>query len=268
MEQANRLPDHEVCICCTGAQGERYAAMMRMATGEHKDTTLRATDTVVFSSSVIPGNERAVQLIFDIIMAQGPTIKHYRESEIHAGGHARQEDTEKMIKLIRPEVYVPIYGYPHMLHGNAKNAYKLGYDHDHVLITRNGQIMEFTKDSFQLTHMFASHEIKSVDGYTLGYTNETHLHDRYQLELNGCVAVSFAPIGKGWSYRYDVTGLPAFHVFPTLEKRLKEFLAGPALDTIEREKDLKRAKAFISKKVGDIIFDEIGKEPVVMTLIN
>jgi ribonuclease J len=125
MEQANRLPDHEVCICCTGAQGERYAAMMRMATGEHKDTTLRATDTVVFSSSVIPGNERAVQLIFDIIMAQGPTIKHYRESEIHAGGHARQEDTEKMIKLIRPEVYVPIYGYPHMLHGNAKNAYKL-----------------------------------------------------------------------------------------------------------------------------------------------
>jgi ribonuclease J len=84
MEQANRLPDNQVCICCTGAQGERYAAMMRMATGEHKDTTLRKSDTVVFSSSVIPGNERAVQLIFDIIMAQGPTIKHYRESEIHA----------------------------------------------------------------------------------------------------------------------------------------------------------------------------------------
>lgn len=268
MEQANRLPDHEVCICCTGAQGERYAAMMRMATGEHKDTTLRQTDTVVFSSSVIPGNERAVQLIFDIIMAQGPTIKHYRESEIHAGGHARQEDTEKMIKLIRPEVYVPIYGYPHMLYGNAKNAYKLGYDHDHVLITRNGQIMEFTKDSFRLTSMFASHEIKSVDGYTLGYTNETHLHDRYQLELNGCVAVSFAPIGKGWSYRYDVSGLPAFHEFPTLEKRLKEFLSGPALDVIEREKDIKRAKSTISKKVVDIIFEEIGKEPVVMTLIN
>lgn len=128
--------------------------------------------------------------------------------------------------------------------------------------------MEFTKDSFRLTSMFASHEIKSVDGYTLGYTKESHLHDRYQLELNGCVALSFAPIGKGWSYRYDVSGLPAFHEFPTLEKRLKEFLSGPALDTIEREKDVKKAKIFISKKVGDIIFDEIGKEPVVMTLIN
>ena len=194
MEQAKRLPDNQVCICCTGAQGERYAAMMRMATGEHKDTVLKPTDTVVFSSSVIPGNERAVQLIFDIIMAQGPTIKHYRESEVHAGGHARQEDTEKMISLIKPEVYVPIYGYPHMLYGNAKNAYKMGYDKEHVLISRNGQIMEFTKNSFRITHMFAPHAIKSVDGYTTGYTNEVHLHDRYQMELNGSVAVSFAPV--------------------------------------------------------------------------
>ena len=70
----------------------------------------------------------------------------------------------------------------------------MGYDHEHVLISRNGQIMEFTKDSFRITHMFAPHEIKSVDGYTTGYTNEVHLHDRYQMELNGSVAVSFAPV--------------------------------------------------------------------------
>lgn len=84
MEDANRLPDSEVTICCTGAQGERYAALMRIATGESKDTFLKPDDTVVFSSSVIPGNERSVQGLFDIILAQGPRIYQYKESEIHA----------------------------------------------------------------------------------------------------------------------------------------------------------------------------------------
>jgi ribonuclease J len=84
MEDANRLPDSEVTICCTGAQGERYAALMRIATGESKDTFLKSDDTVVFSSSVIPGNERSVQGLFDIILAQGPRIYQYKESEIHA----------------------------------------------------------------------------------------------------------------------------------------------------------------------------------------
>lgn len=70
MEEADKLPDDQVTICCTGAQGERYAALMRIATGESRDTSLRPTDIVVFSSSVIPGNERSVQGLFDIIMSQ------------------------------------------------------------------------------------------------------------------------------------------------------------------------------------------------------
>ncbi len=84
MAEADKLPDDQVTICCTGAQGERYAALMRIATGESFDTTLKPTDTVVFSSSVIPGNERSVQGLFDIIMAQGPRICQYKESRIHA----------------------------------------------------------------------------------------------------------------------------------------------------------------------------------------
>lgn len=125
MQEADKLPKEKVVICCTGAQGERFAALTRIATGESQDTALLPDDTVVFSSSVIPGNERSVQNLFDIISAQGPRIFQYKESEIHAGGHARRDDTLKMISLIRPEVYVPIYGYPHMLYGNARNAYEL-----------------------------------------------------------------------------------------------------------------------------------------------
>jgi ribonuclease J len=85
MEDADKLPDNEVVICCTGAQGERYAALMRISTGESKDTILKPQDTVIFSSSVIPGNERNVQLLYDLIYEQGPRVYHYKESEIHAG---------------------------------------------------------------------------------------------------------------------------------------------------------------------------------------
>lgn len=80
-------------------------------------------------------------------MAQGPTIKHYRRSEVHAGGHARQEDTEDDFPDQAMRFIIPIYGYPHILYGNARNAYKMGYNHEHVLISRNGQIMGFTKDA-------------------------------------------------------------------------------------------------------------------------
>ncbi len=192
MAEADKLPDDQVTICCTGAQGERYAALMRIATGESYDTTLKPTDTVVFSSSVIPGNERSVQGLFDIIMAQGPRICQYKESRIHAGGHAQEEDTKKMIELIRPEVYVPIYGFPFMLHGNAKNATELGYKDDHILIGKNGQIFEFTTDSFKLTNMYASHRLVTVDGNMIGYTKEDTLHDRFQLSTGGAMVVSIA----------------------------------------------------------------------------
>ncbi len=181
MEEANRLPDDRVTICCTGAQGERYAALMRIVTGESKDTSLKTTDTIIFSSSVIPGNERAVQGLFDLIAQQGAKVHHYRESEIHAGGHAKAEDTEKMITLLQPEYYVPIYGFPHMLYGNAKNAYRLGYDQDHVVLLKNGNILEFTKTGMRKTNEFVSHKLVTVDGTLVNYTGEKELHDRYQI---------------------------------------------------------------------------------------
>jgi ribonuclease J len=181
MADAAKLPDNEVTICCTGAQGERYAALMRIVTGESKDTTLKPDDVIIFSSSVIPGNERAVQGLFDLITQQGPKIHHYKESEIHAGGHAKEEDTKKMIGLLRPEFYIPIYGFPHMLRGNARNAYDLGFPKSKVPILRNGKILEFTKDSMRETDQYASKKLITVDGRMVGYTTEKELHDRYQI---------------------------------------------------------------------------------------
>jgi ribonuclease J len=268
MAEADKLPDDQVTICCTGAQGERYAALMRIATGESYDTTLRPTDTVVFSSSVIPGNERSVQGLFDIIMAQGPRICQYKESRIHAGGHAQEEDTKKMISLIRPEVYVPIYGFPFMLHGNAKNAYDLGYDENHVLIGKNGQIFEFTKDSFKLTNMYAPHRLVTVDGNMIGYSKEDTLHDRFQLSTGGAMVVSIAKKAGEYLYQFDNVGIPNMSEFPHLEKRLIQVLDTILQGDISKFRDIEALKKFIAKKIGDTVFDELAKEPLVMVLAH
>ena len=268
MAEADKLPDDQVTICCTGAQGERYAALMRIATGESYDTSLKPTDTIVFSSSVIPGNERSVQGLFDIIMAQGPKIRQYKESRIHAGGHAQAEDTKRMISLIRPEVYVPIYGFPFMLHGNAQNAYELGYDENHVLIGKNGQMMEFTKDSYKLTNMYAPHRLVTVDGNMIGYTKEDVLHDRFQLSTGGAMVVSIAKKGGEYLYQFDNVGLPKIGEFPHLEKRLIQLLDTILNGDITKFQDVEALKKHIAKKIGDTVFDELAKEPLVMVLAH
>ncbi len=268
MEDANRLPDDQVTICCTGAQGERYAALMRIATGESKDTFLKPDDTVVFSSSVIPGNERSVQGLFDVILAQGPKIYQYKESEIHAGGHARQEDTKKMISLIRPEVYMPIYGYPHMLHGNARNAYDMEYPKDKVIIGRNGQVMEFTKDSFRVTDDYVPHRLIEVDGYTIGYTNEEHLHERQQLMTGGTIAVSIAKKPGQYLINFDCAGFPELTNFPRMEARMRDFIQMTLAQDIQKFPDANHFKKHVSKKLHDIVFDEVGKEPIIMVLVH
>lgn len=267
MEQAAKLPDHEVTICCTGAQGERYAALMRIVTGESKDTTLKTTDSIIFSSSVIPGNERAVQGLFDLITQQGPRIHHYRESEIHAGGHAKEEDTKKMITMLKPEFYVPIYGYPHMLRGNAHNAYDLGYDKSKVPILRNGKILEFTRDGMRETDQYVSKKLITIDGRMVGYTKEQELHDRYQISSQGVLVIGISKKNTGFHIKYDTVGLPPIYEVPGLEKSL-DACVHSVLRDLSGFKDATAFSQYLERKACDVMLHEAGKEPKVVVVVQ
>lgn len=267
MADANKLPDDQVTICCTGAQGERYAALMRIVTGESRDTYLKKDDTIIFSSSVIPGNERAVQGLFDLITQQGPRIHHYKESEIHAGGHAREEDTKKMIRLLNPKYYVPIYGYPHMLRGNARNAYELGYKKSDVAILKNGKLLEFTVDGMKETNQYVSKKLITVDGRMVGYTGEKELHDRLQISTQGVVVVAISKKSGGYHIKYDTVGLPAIAQIPGLERHLDEAIRH-ILQDLSRFKDADAFAKFVERKVGDVILRETAKEPKVVVVVQ
>jgi ribonuclease J len=267
MEQAAKLPDNEVTICCTGAQGERYAALMRIVTGESKDTTLKPSDAIIFSSSVIPGNERAVQGLFDLITQQGPRIHHYKESEIHAGGHAKEEDTKKMITMLQPEFYIPIYGYPHMLRGNARNAYDLGYAKQNVPILRNGKLLEFTATEMRETDQYISKKLITIDGRMVGYTQEQELHDRYQISSQGVLVIGISKKTTGYHIKYDTVGLPPVSTVPSLEKSLDECVHS-VLKDLSGFKDAIAFSQYLERKACDVMLHEAGKEPKVVVVVQ
>ncbi len=199
-KQINNYPRDKVAVVCTGAQGEERAVLMRIANREHPFLEIEPGDTVVFSSSVIPGNERSVQRVKDTLYREGAEVIHYKMMDVHSGGHAKQEDLVDMHRMVKPKYLIPIEGHYSFLCEHAKVAEKDGFNHDHIFIADNGQIMEFdTHGNGQITNRKVPTEYVFVDGLGVGDTNHIVLRDRQELAGDGIViviAVVSAQTGK------------------------------------------------------------------------
>ncbi|MDP1709414.1 MAG: ribonuclease J, partial [Candidatus Komeilibacteria bacterium] len=189
LRQLDKYPDNKVVVVCTGAQGEKNASLMRIASGEHREIKLRAGDTVVFSSSVIPGNERTVQRLKDTLFRKGADVIHYQMMDVHAGGHAKADDVKLMIRLLNPKYFVPIEGNHFLLHYNGRVAESMGFPKENIFIADNGQIMEFKGGVGKLTKNKIVSDYVFVDG--LGVSDETNivLRDRQVLAEDGMVVI-------------------------------------------------------------------------------
>ncbi|HDM32082.1 MAG TPA: ribonuclease J, partial [bacterium] len=133
-KQLKDLPDNRITILCTGAQGEAEAVLMRIANREHKYLKLKKGDTVIFSSSVIPGNERTVQIMKDELLRQGAKIFHYKMMDIHASGHGRKKELERMIRIMKPKFFMPIHGQYSMMVAHADIAKSLGIPEKNIIL--------------------------------------------------------------------------------------------------------------------------------------
>jgi ribonuclease J len=187
--QIGKYPDNKVVILCTGAQGEPNAALMRISNNEHRFVRVQEGDTVVFSSSIIPGNESSVQRVYDTLYRRGAKVINYRMMDVHAGGHGKQEDLKLMISLIKPKYYVPIEGNHFMLKDNAGLAYSLGWDKEHVFVADNGQIMEFKGDRGVMRKEKVPTNYIFVDGLGVGDVSDVVLRDRNELASDGMVVI-------------------------------------------------------------------------------
>ena len=268
----DNYPDDKVIVLCTGAQGEKNAALMRIANNEHRFVSIHEGDTVVFSSSIIPGNESSVQRVYDTLYRRGAKVINYKMMDVHAGGHGRQEDIKLMISLFKPEYYVPIEGSHFMLKDNADIAYSLGWAKDKVFVCDNGQIMEFKGNKGVLKREKVPTHYVFVDGLGVGDVSEVVLRDRNELAAEGMIVIVTQIDGKTGKLvgTPDIISRGFVHM-----RENRELIVGvkdAVLSAVQDKDDSSAAdddyiRSNIRNSVGDYVFKKTNRRPMILPVV-
>ncbi len=189
----DRYPPERIVVLATGAQGEDFAALMRMATKEHKTIHFNNRDTVLLSSSIIPGNEESVQKLKDNIARRGAKIIHYRTSDvyIHSTGHGNRGEIEWLHKKIKAKFFMPIHGNHYMLRLHADLAESLGTPKENIIVPDDCDIMEIQENGTKFVKLpvKAGDGVMMVDGFSIGNIQEVVIRDRQMLAQDGMFIV-------------------------------------------------------------------------------
>jgi ribonuclease J len=190
-ESMEEHPDDKLVILATGAQGDEFAALMRISNKTHKYVKLRKGDTVLLSSSVVPGNEKSVGKLKDNLARQGARILHYGVAEIHSSGHSYRGEIEFIHKMIKPKYFIPVHGSHYMLRVHERVALELGMKGENMIVPDNGMIIEIAEEgkSFKALKESTSSNVVMVDGLGGGNLQEVVIRDRRMLSQEGMFVI-------------------------------------------------------------------------------
>ncbi|MDD3607619.1 MAG: ribonuclease J [Candidatus Moranbacteria bacterium] len=274
IKEVNNYPDSRVAIMCTGAQGEGNAVLMRIVNGEHRYVQIHHGDTVLFSSSVIPGNERTVQGLMDTLYKKGAEVINYKMMDIHSGGHARAEDLKMMINLIRPQYLIPVHGTYYMLKIHGKLGEAVGLKPENILIGQNGRIIEFDyRGNGKITNEQVPSSYVMVDGLGVGDVGNVVLRDRQLLAKDGMFTIITIVDKK----KKEVVGEPQitsrgfiyvkenFDLVNATKKQVKKIIGQSTSSDAEPNWDY--IKNNIRDEVGRFLFQKTQRRPMILPVI-
>jgi ribonuclease J len=182
--EIGKLPDNEVCIITTGSQGEPTSALSRMALGDHRHVSVKEGDTVVMSSSPIPGNEELVSRTVDNLFKLGAEVIYEPGVRPHVSGHASQEELKLLLNILRPIHFVPIHGEYWMLVRHARLAIDLGVAPEKTFVITNGDVLQFDARGARLAERVAVGQVY-VDGIGVGDVTQAVMRDRWSIGSDG-----------------------------------------------------------------------------------
>ena len=272
-KEANSLPDDKILILCTGAQGEGNAVLMRLANGEHKTLEVHKGDTIIFSSSVVPGNERSVQNLRDVLCHKGAKIIHYDMMDVHAGGHAPIEDLKMMLNLIKPKFFMPIEGHYYMRELHGEIAESVGIPSKNIIVADNGDVVLLNQQMIGLSKEKVPTNYVMVDGLGVGDVGQVVLRDRQAMAKDGMFVIITVVdsktgkvigkpdiISRGFVYLRESKEL-----LSQTRKKTKEIINQTT--SSEHTANFNYVKENIRDKIGQLLYTKTQRRPMVLPVI-
>jgi ribonuclease J len=274
-EQLESLPDNKVVILATGAQGDEFAALMRIAMKTHKYVKIKKGDTIVLSSSVIPGNERSVQKLKDNLSRQGARIIHRDTMDVHASGHANRDETFWIHQKINPRFFMPMHGYHYMLRVHADIAKACGRSEDEIVVPDNSAILEIQDEGSRIVRRKenAPAGLRLVDGFSIGDIQEVVIRDRTVLAQEGMFVIiatvnprtgklrkSPDIISRGFVYLRESQELLS-QTRLIVKKAIEETSKG------QQPVNFEYVKNNVTDSVARFLFEKTNKRPIVIPVV-
>ncbi|MDD3478615.1 MAG: ribonuclease J, partial [Candidatus Izemoplasmatales bacterium] len=267
------LPKKDITILCTGSQGEPMAALTRIASGTHKQISLIPGDTVILSSSPIPGNQESVNKTINMLYKNGASVVTQSPfADVHASGHGGQNELKLMLKLMRPTYFMPIHGEFRMLKTHAKLGVDTGVKEDHTFILDNGQVLAVNKQGARVAGQVQTSDVY-VDGSAIGEIGSQVIKDRRELSDDGLLSVVLTINQERREVICTPTIISKGFLFMRDNEQMTKDLQALALDVTDKylstgkKLNINGMKTDLMKTIGKYIYQKTSREPMVMPVI-
>lgn len=273
-------PDKQVLVICTGAQGELNAALSKIVTDNHRFIKLQKNDTIVFSSSVIPGNERSIQRLKDNLYRKCDHVVHSDtldaqgvRLDIHIGGHSTAKGIEEMLRQVRPTFFLPVYANHYFLKEAANIAYRLGFPKERVFVLDNGNVLELRKGFTKVLPKKADSSYVFIDGLGVGDIGHVVLRDRQMLSEDGMIVITVIIDSKTKKIigSIQITSRGFIHVKENFDlvNETKRKVTKIVKDSTSKETsiDWNLVKNNIRDTIGQFLFTKTERRPMVLPVV-
>ena len=268
IDQLKNYSDEQTCLITTGSQGESMAALSRMANGTHRKVSIKPNDTIIFSSHPIPGNEKAVSKVINELSRRGAEVVI---QDAHVSGHACQEELKLIYSLVNPKYVIPVHGEYKHLKAHARIATTLGYKSDDIFILSSGDVLELDDEGAKVTDHVHTGAIM-VDGLGVGDVGNIVLHDRQRLSEDGIIIVVLTLESGSAQVLAGPDIVSRGFVYVKGAEDLMESARDVLNDTMDKcmsqnVTDWNKIKARIKDALGDFVWKETKRRPMIMPII-
>ncbi len=261
------LPPEKVVVMCTGSQGEPLSALARIAAGEHKTISIDPGDTVIISATPVPGNEKAVTRVINLLAKVGADVWDKRRARVHVSGHAGQEELKIMLSIVKPKAFMPVHGEATHLRAHAELAQQVGVDPRNIFLLENGECLEVSQKGVRYGDPVQS-GVVYVDGLSVGDTSEDVLQERSVLVEQGIAAVACAVdtatrhvVGDVQVEMRGITGGDDDYLARDAQRTVQRSLEKALSDQKKKRRDWEKSAR---QSLQSLLWDRIKQRPMVI----